>query len=412
MGKTRILFFAEAVTLAHLARPLALIDQLSTDEWDVHLACPDNGFRKFLTDYTLPIHFLDSMAPSQFRRALDWGLRIFSKNLLRRYVADDLRLLNQIRPDVVVGDFRLSLSISARTEEVPYVNIANAYWRPEWCAIPPYPCLTPLEWLPPAWLEPVFRKVISQVFAIHARPFNNLRRRHGLAELPPDVRYFYTDGDTVLYADVPELYPGLALPADHHFLGPVLWSTKAALPEWWERLPSDRPVIFVTLGSSGRTHLLPSVIQGLSSLPVTIVAATLGKIDLGKLPANVFVAEELPMEVVTRRAQLVVSNGGSLTTYQALACGIPVIGICSNMDQLLNMGAIAHLGAGIAFRAARVDPLEICKTAALILEDVAYGRAAGDAAYILKQYDSGQCFREMVAQQVDSSGGRNSSPLG
>ena len=49
---------------------------------------------------------------------------------LRAYVDDDLALLEAVRPDVVIGDFRLSLSVSARVAGIPYVNVTNAYWSP------------------------------------------------------------------------------------------------------------------------------------------------------------------------------------------------------------------------------------------------------------------------------------------
>ena len=39
MARKRILFFAEAVTLAHIARPLALASALSADEYDIVLTC-------------------------------------------------------------------------------------------------------------------------------------------------------------------------------------------------------------------------------------------------------------------------------------------------------------------------------------------------------------------------------------
>ena len=45
-------------------------------------------------------------------------------------MADDLELIRRIEPDVVVGDFRLSLAVSAPMAGVPYIALANAYWSP------------------------------------------------------------------------------------------------------------------------------------------------------------------------------------------------------------------------------------------------------------------------------------------
>ncbi len=49
---------------------------------------------------------------------------------------------------------------------------------------------------------------------------------------------------------------------------------------------------------------------------------------------------------IAKRASLVICNGGSPTAYQALAQGTPVIGIPSNMDQLLAMRFIEDAEAG------------------------------------------------------------------
>ena len=38
--------------------------------------------------------------------------------------------MRRVRPGVVVGDFRLSLSISARLAGIPYVALINAHWSP------------------------------------------------------------------------------------------------------------------------------------------------------------------------------------------------------------------------------------------------------------------------------------------
>jgi UDP:flavonoid glycosyltransferase YjiC (YdhE family) len=53
----------------------------------------------------------------------------------------------------------------------------------------------------------------------------------------------YTDADHVLYPDVPDLIPTTNLPNTHSFIGPILWSPSVAPPEWWDKLPRDRPII-------------------------------------------------------------------------------------------------------------------------------------------------------------------------
>ena len=187
------------------------------------------------------------------------------------------------------------------------------------------------------------------------------------------------------------------LPANHRYLGPVLWSTKTLLPDWWDHLPGDRPVIFITLGSSGRADLLPKALEALAGLPVTVIAATAGKKVPGSVPGNAFLTDYLPADSAIQRARAVICNGGSLTSYQAFASGVPVIGLCSNMDQLLNMDAVVRLGAGIMLRADRSSSAGIVCAANSILELEKFTQAARRAGQALAHYDTKARFRNAIA---------------
>jgi UDP:flavonoid glycosyltransferase YjiC (YdhE family) len=194
------------------------------------------------------------------------------------------------------------------------------------------------------------------------------------------LRTVYSWGDYTLYADVPELVPTRKLPPNHRHIGPPCWSTSTPLPGWWDDLPPDRPVVLLTLGSSGRADLLPMALSALSGLPITVIAATAGKIDLADVPGNAFVADYLPLDRAVQRSRLVICNGGSLTTYQALASGVPILGLCTNMDQLLNMNAIERLGESVA----------------RLLDQPPSVQAASRIGRLLSQLDSAQAFREVV----------------
>jgi hypothetical protein len=61
----------------------------------------------------------------------------------------------------------------------------------------------------------------------------------------------------------------------------------------------------------------------------------------------------LPGLDAARRSRLVICNGGSPTSQQALAAGVPIIGLATNLDQFLNMAAIESAGAGVVLRADR-----------------------------------------------------------
>jgi UDP:flavonoid glycosyltransferase YjiC (YdhE family) len=68
----------------------------------------------------------------------------------------------------------------------------------------------------------------------------------------------------------------------------------------------------------------------------------------------------------------VICNGGSPTAYQALSQAAPVIGIPSNMDQLLAMRYIERFGAGVTQRAAQIHAGSLRTTVRRVLGDDNY----------------------------------------
>lgn len=398
-NKPVILLVAEAVTLAHFARIATLAKALDPDEYDVVVASDP---RYIALDAPLGCAFrpIRSIPAAEFAQALARGKPLYSFQTLTQYVEDDLALLDSVKPDLVIGDFRLSLAVSAPLRRIPYAAVVNAYWSPFADTVYPVPDLSMTRILGVRLAQKLFDTVRPMAFALHARPLNRVRRRYGLPPLGSDLRNVYTWGDYTLYADMPEVVPTRKLPAHHRYLGPVLWSTHTPLPDWWSSLPEGRPIVFLILGSSGQADLLPMALMALSQLPVTVIAATAGKIVLADVPANAYITDYLPMDVATRRSQLVISNGGSLTTYQSLASGVPVIGLCSNMDQLLNMSAVARLGAGIMLRAGNASSADLLETATAILNNPSYAQAASRVGQILAQVDVAQRFRNIVAEML------------
>ena len=129
MQHRRILFFAEAVTLAHAARPIVLANCLQGLSHEPVVAC-DDRYKRFMVGQTWQTLPLRSISSQRFLRSLALGTPVYDLSTLRRYVADDIDLIERVKPDLIVGDFRLSLSVSARLAGIPYATITNAYWSP------------------------------------------------------------------------------------------------------------------------------------------------------------------------------------------------------------------------------------------------------------------------------------------
>lgn len=396
--RLRVLLVAEAVTLAHVARPVALGMALDIARYDVCFAC-DPRYSHFVANPQWTQRPLHSISSQHFLQALAQGRPLYNVDTLRAYVNADLRLIEEFKPDLIVGDFRLSLSVSARRAGIPYVTISNAYWSPYSVRRRfPLPVLPMTGFMPIPVAKTLFSLVRPAAFAYHAMPLNRIRREYGLPSLGPDLRHIYTDADHTLYADIPELFPTIGLPTTHHYLGPVLWSPPVPKPAWWDDLPKERPIVYVTLGSSGMVELLPALLEALCALPLTVIAATAGAGMKTGYPANVYWAEYLPGMEAAARANLVICNAGSLTSQQALAASVPVLGVASNMDQFLNMEAVVNFGAGVLIRADRMSVAGIRTIVSHLLATPEYAHAAAKLAHIFAQYSAPDRFAAIVAE--------------
>jgi len=391
----RVALFGEAVTLAHVARPLALGRALDPARYEITFVT-DERYRQFAAASGWAMRRVHTIPAKRFLDALATGRPLYDAHTLRGYVDDDLSVLKEIRPDVVVGDFRLSLSISARVAGIPYVAISSAYWSPYARQSFPLPEHPLVELMGLRTAQVVFDLARPFAFAYHALPLNRVRREFKLPWLGLDLQRVYTDADYVAYADLPEMVPTRELPANHTFLGPVLWSPPVEAPHWWRDLPTDRPIVYVTMGSSGAKRALERVVEAVAGLDCIAIVATAGESLRDPLPANVRAADYLRGDDATGRSDLVICNGGSPTSYQALAAGIPVLGVAGNMDQHLNMQGVERAGAGIRLRNDRASVEDLRLAAGRLLDDPSYRRAAMSLSATMQRYDAAAAFARIV----------------
>lgn len=415
-SRRKILFVSEAITLAQVVRLAALARTLDPREYELHFAAGAFSPRVFRAGEFHRWDLFTVPGPRALRR-LERGGRLYERRTLERYVAADRDVIGRVKPDLVIGDLRWSLTVSAALENVPLAVLANAYMSPYarrdgGFPLPDHPVVRLLgERLAARY----FPRALPRVFDWFARPVNDLRKSHGL---PPvgSLMEVLTAGDLTLYADPPELIPMRELPVHHLFLGHVEWSPDDPLPEDWARDPGRFP-IYVTVGSSGDIRLLPRILEALSELAVDVLVATadratelgLPRDPSGKGAARIHVRSFVAGARAAKRARLVISNGGSTTGYQALAAACPVLGLPHNLEQHLAMTAIVAAGAGrsISARNASVPVLRQAVKEMLASRD--FGVAAGVLAQQFDAQAPGVVFPAIVARFLAERAG--SRPL-
>jgi UDP:flavonoid glycosyltransferase YjiC (YdhE family) len=395
----KILFIAEAVSWSDVVRPVVLARGLDANKYDVHFACARFDEHLFqATDFTRwPLTAALSAEKIEVLVASGSIKRVYNEQLLEKYLADELRLYDAIRPDLVVSDARFwSIPISAPSFGVPCATLIDALWSRRFTRRQfPVPNHAIVRLLGVPMAQKIFPVAKGALLRYFAAPTNALRRKYGLPPLG-DLFDLITWGDRVLFPNDPLLAP-LTYQAPHEtFLGPLLWSPQIPLPPYWDELGRDRPMIYAALGSSGSTKVIPLVLKALGGTDVDVVFSTGARFTLKDYPPNVRVVDMIPGDLAARKAAVVVCNGGTGPGYQALAEGTPIVGIPSNIDSLLSAIALRDAGVGEFVRAVMVTPAQVRAAVERVMREESFTQAAQRVAASFARFDPHARFRAVI----------------
>ncbi|MBL7670585.1 MAG: hypothetical protein JNM39_08865 [Bdellovibrionaceae bacterium] len=388
---------------------MRIIELLRGNEFDIHVA---TGRRFFSLFSELPVQMLEIKegdSPEFFLR-IDNGVPPFSPRTFELMIEEDIKVLDEASPDIVFGDLRNSLTVSSRLKKIFFINMSNAYWSSAVQGKTPVP-LGPISRYLSERMASLFfvyfgKPMVRAICWFFVRPYQkiidkkllqtNLLNKQALKFT--DYRDFNVDGDQTLFFDTPELVSLSVLRGHQKFMGPLLWSSQVPIPDWWSSLNRSKPWIFVGLGSSGQPQDLPVIVRALLKLDVEVLVST-GPASLD-LPANprLHCAPILPLGQLADNIQLALTNGGSPTSYFALNCGVPVIGVVSNMDQVLTMSHIEASGAGLALRHGNLTELKVFKAVERVLGDEKFRKNAERIRKSFRDYDVEENLNKMVRE--------------
>jgi UDP:flavonoid glycosyltransferase YjiC (YdhE family) len=175
----------------------------------------------------------------------------------------------------------------------------------------------------------------------------------------------------------------------------------------WEGVPQpavpavpDRILVSLsTTAFPGQHQTLQKVLDGLSALPVEVVATTGPTMDPAGFspPANATVHRWLDHAAVLPSASLVVGHGGWSTTTRALSYGVPVLVIPSHpmLDQPLVGRAVAEAGVGdVLGRRSSADT--IAGAVRRLLSSAAVRAAAARMGEDIRRRDGAQVAADLV----------------
>lgn len=342
----RILCATEGNWISHVARSLQVGRALRRAGHAVEFACSGSQTGILEAD-GFSVHPLATKDPHFGLSAARRQGSSYDDAIVRRYVESEIACLRELRPDAVVGDFRLTLGISTEALGIPYVSLLNGYWTNYYAVRHHVPdSLAVVEALGTAIPDLLFPLLRRRFLRRAAAPFNRERARHGLAPRGNLFDVMASDGLN-LVVDLPEFTPVEAMPASFRYAGPILWEPDLPLPDWASRLERGRPTVYATFGSTGAERLLDEIVALYASSEVQLVVGGIDAAGIRALPDNVHVAKLLPGMKLMALSDVVICHGGNGTIYQALSQGVPIVGIPTMHDQWFNMERVEALGAGL-----------------------------------------------------------------
>lgn len=280
----------------------------------------------------------------------DFGGNVFAAYtpaLIEQCLAGERRAIEATQPDAVVADLRLTAAISARLAGRSLVSVVNGYLT---AAFDPTDVLLPARYgrLRHAVASAVGRLIQHRQKRAVAAAFRVAARRYGLAHLTTLDNFLR--GDLTLIADLPEYCPLPKLPADHQYIGPLIWDGPAGPPP--PPLPAPPPgrlPIYATTGNTGSRRLAELVADAFGGRDEYAVLLTTGAyLDPDTVPRapNIRVERFVPGSAAMAWCAAAIHCGGNGTTYQALAAGVPALAVPFTTDQVVNAWLLARAGAG------------------------------------------------------------------
>jgi UDP:flavonoid glycosyltransferase YjiC (YdhE family) len=312
----------------------------------------------------------------------DYGLNFITEGELDRFVKEEVNLLNRIKPRAVITGFRPTMSVSTKVAKVLLVWVFSAvasdmYFEKSLATVPfgIYRKIPLLKLLPKSLRNRIVAYVAYN-FPVRLKNWNKVMKRYGLKSFSSPIKV--VRGDFNLMSDAPELFPKFNeddLPPYYGFCGPLLMEETAfKMPESVKQFQrkKKRPLILVSMGSSGSPEVLKDIISGFMDRPYDLFVATstiIEKKDIPYIPKNVIVEKYLPFAQVASMADVAVIHGGTGTVYTTAMCGVPFVGIPMFHEQQFNLENLARHGCGIVLPRPKLRCESVIKAVDKILND-------------------------------------------
>ena len=311
---------------------------------------------------------------------------------LREATREDIELLDEWSPDVVVFDWQfIAAPIAAERAGIPAVALVHCpYPFPAPGAPPLFSGQKPMGGPLGAARDRLLNAITRRFLTAGLPMLNDVRAEHGLAPLKEwndqilGVRAIY-----VMTAPELDFSSKAQLPANVHYVGPAFEPFET---EWESPWPSDNadPLVLISFSTSymNQLALAQRVLDAVAGLPVRALLTAGPALDPSQLriPDNARTVPFVSHRTVLPHAALVVTHAGWQTVNAALADGVPLVCIPDGRDQPDNAVRVVAAHAGVS-AGKKSSPEKLRRVISAALEDESIKRGARAMAGALARSD-------------------------
>lgn len=287
---------------------------------------------------------------------------LMTEDWLLENVEEEIAAFKKTGIKLLVSTNCITVAISARAVNIPYINIVSAPGR---FAIKIYDAFeNPLTFLIPQSIKiKLLRYILGWGTKRYLKPINKVAKKVGAPEFKYLLRIF--GGDVTLltnYLEFVNVLPNQQVGPAENYIGMILLDelfTDKTHKEEAKKIDAEmeahikRPgkSILVTLGSSGTKEFFTKVLKTLNKTDYNVIAVYTSILDEKNLPElndNILLKKFVPsISKVNRMVDLAIIHGGQGTIFTAVYSKKPVIGFPMHMEQHLNLEKLVGHGSGI-----------------------------------------------------------------
>ena len=341
----KIILFFPFNLLSHYLRCLVLADTYNKEEYEIYFISSAR-YNHFVLQHgykTFNCLQFDEQYVMLCSKRFDFSW--LSLPNLERIMLAQVASIKELKASIAIGDVAPTLKMATSLTGIEHISLLNGYMTRYYAhsrkISRKHKTFFFIKFLPDAVAELLANMGEKMAFKKIQQPFNDLRQKYGLQSV---ANYLIEiEGDVNLICDLPALFPQKNLPPAYQFIGPLTYQFQEQDDSWLSAIPSDKPVICVSLGSTGDWNNLSFLNDPYYSKYTIVTAGDTANVLFGR---HILSKGFVNLDRLLKVCNLMICHGGNGTIYHGIFNQVYMLCLSSNFEQEWNINALEKGGYG------------------------------------------------------------------